>query len=98
MQALPADRFARITLAHVLLELKRPADAVTHLNAIIATDSKDQEAWYLLGKVHLELSKQAFTQVQRIDINTPLANILAGEIMESMQNTPGAVTAYKQAI
>lgn len=98
VQSLPADRFARITLARVLLDLKRPSDAVIHLNAIIATDQKDQEAWYLLGKLHLELSQQAFTQVQSIDINTPLAHVLAGEIMESMQNTPGAVAAYKQAI
>lgn len=98
VQALPADRFARITLARVLLGLNRPDDAVIHLNAMIAGNPKDQEAWYLLGKVHLQLSQQAFTQVQSIDMHTPLANELAGEIMESMQNTPGAVAAYKEAI
>ena len=98
VKALPADRFAHITLARVLLDLKRPADAVVQLNAILKNDPKDQEAWYVLGKVHLELSQQAFTQVQAIDADTPLAHELAGEIMESMQNTPGAVDAYKQAI
>ncbi len=98
VQALPDDRFARITLARVLLDLKRPADAVVQLNSILATSPGDQEAWYILGKVHLELSQQAFTQVQAIDAHTPLAHELAGEIMESMQNTPGAVDAYKQAI
>ncbi len=98
VEALPRDRFARLTLARVLLSLKRPPDAVVQLNALLASDPKDQEAWYLLGKVHLELSQQAFTQVQDIDPNTPLAHELAGEIMESMQNTPGAVDAYKQAL
>ncbi len=98
VEALPGDRFARVTLARVLLELKRPSDAVVQLNAILATDPKDQEAWYLLGKIHLELSQQAFAEVQKIDINTPLAHELAGEIMESMQNIPGAVDAYKQAL
>ena len=98
VQALPADRFARISLARVLLGLKRPDDAVPHLNAIIAADPKDQEAWYLLGKVHLQLSQEAFAQVQSIDIHTPLAHEMAGEIMESMGNTPGAIDAYKQAL
>ncbi len=98
VQALPSDRFARLTLARVLSGLKRPDEAVVQLNAILAADPKDQEAWYLLGKIHLELSQTAFAQVQSIDINTPLAHELAGEIMESMGNTSGAVDAYKQAL
>ena len=98
VEALPDDRFARMTLARVLIGLKRPADAVVQLNAILAINPKDQEAWYLLGKLHLDLSREAFTQVQAIDANTPLAHELAGEIMESMQNTPGAIDAYKQAL
>lgn len=98
VRALPNDRFARLTLVRVLLSLKRPTDAVTQLNTLLAADPKDQEAWYLLGKVHLELSQQAFTEVQTIDPNTSLAHELDGEIMESMQNTPGAVAAYKQAL
>ena len=98
VQALPSDRFARMTLARVLIGLKRPADAVAQLNAVLSMDARDQEAWYLLGKVHLDLSQQAFAEVQKIDLNTPLAHELAGEIMESMQNTPGAIDAYKQAL
>lgn len=98
VRSLPSDRFAHMTLARVLLDLKRPADAVVQLNLILKTDPRDQEAWYLLGKLHLELSQQAFTQVQAIGADTPLAHELAGEIMESMQNTPGAIDAYKQAI
>ncbi len=97
LRALPNDRFARITLARVLISMKRPADAVVQLNAILATEPKDQEAWYVLGKLHLELSQEAFSKVQQIDANTPLAHELAGEIMESMQNTAGAIDAYKQA-
>lgn len=98
VQAMPDDRFAQSTLAQVLIGLDRPQDAVTHLNAILATAPNDHEAWYLLGKLHLQLSEQALTKVQAIDPNTSLAHQLAGEIMESMQNTPGAVAAYKQAI
>ena len=96
--ALPTDRFARMTLAKVLLGLKRPGDAVAQLNAMLAADPRDQEAWYVLGKVHLQLSEEAFSRVQTIDKNTPLANVMVGEIMESMQNTPGAIDAYKRAL
>lgn len=98
VQALPEDRFARMTLARALLGLDRTDDAMVQLNAILTTNPKDQEAWYTVGKLHLRLSEEAFTEVQKIDPATPLAHELAGEIMESMQNTSGAVAAYKQAI
>ncbi len=51
-----------------------------------------------MGKLHLDLSQEAFEQVQTIDPAAPLAHQLAGEVMESMQNTPGVVDAYKQAL
>lgn len=96
--ALPGDRFAHITLSRVLIGLRRPADAVNQLNTLLAAEPKDQEAWYLLGKLHLQLSQEAFTEVQSLDPNSSFAHVLAGEIMESMSNTPGAVDAYKQAL
>ncbi len=98
VEAMPDDRFARLTLARTLIGLRRPEDAVVQLNALLKTDPKDQEAWYTLGKLHLRLSEQALAQVQAIDPNTPLAHELTGELMESMQNTPGAIAAYKQAV
>lgn len=98
VQAMPDDRFARMTLAQVLIGLDRSQDAVAQLNAVLTIDPNDQAAWYALGKLHLRLSEQAFAKVQTIDPNTSLAHILAGEIMESMQNTSGAVAAYKQAV
>jgi tetratricopeptide (TPR) repeat protein len=98
VQAMPADRFARMTLVHALIGANRPQEALPQLDALLKADPRDQEAWYTLGKLHLQLSEQALSQVQAIDPNTPLAHELAGEVMESMQNTPGAVSEYKQAI
>lgn len=98
VEAMPDDRFARLTLARTLIGLNRPEEAVMHLNAMLKTNPKDQEAWYTLGKLHLQLSEQALAQVQAIDPNTSLAHQLAGEVMESMGNTPGAIAAYKQAV
>ncbi len=96
--ALPQDRFARITLTRALITLNRGDEALAQLQAILQADPKDQEAWYLSGKVHLQLSQADFSQVQSIDAKSPLAQIMSGEIMESMQNTPGAVASYRQAV
>ena len=98
LRVFPSDRFALITLTRVLVALSHPSEATSYLDRIIASDPKDQEAWYLLGKVHLQLSQQAFAKVQSIDLNSPIAEEMAGEIMESMQNTQGAVEAYKKAL
>lgn len=98
VQAFPQDRFAGIMLVRTLLALHRPAETQAQLESLLKMDSKDQEAWYLLGKIHLQLSEEAFGQVQAIAPETPLAHELAGEVMESMQNTAGAVAEYKQAI
>ncbi len=62
VEAMPDDRFARLTLARTLIGLRRPEDAVVQLNALLKTDPKDQEAWYTLGKLHLRLSEQALAQ------------------------------------
>ena len=97
-KALPDDRFAHVTLAQVLIGLNRLQEAIPQLEFVLTQNPKDQEAWYVLGKLHLQLSQDAFLQVQTIDPAAPLAHLLAGELMESMQNTPGAVDAYKQAI
>lgn len=96
--ALPDDRFARVTLVQALIASNHSEEALPHLQAMLRTDPKDQEAWYLSGKIHLQLAQADLAQVQAIDSKTPLAQIMAGEIMESMQNTPGAVTAYKEAV
>ncbi len=96
--ALPDDRFARISLVRGLIAVHRADEALGQLQAMLQANPKDQEAWYLSGKLHLQMSQRDFAQVQAIDATTPLAQIMSGEIMESLQNTPGAVTAYKQAM
>ncbi len=98
VRAIPEDRFARISLVRAEMGVSHPEEALADLTKLVTTDAKDQEAWYLLGKLHLQLSQRAFAEVQTLDPDTMLSHILEGEIMESMQNTPGAVTAYKQAM
>ncbi len=97
-QAMPKDRFVRLTLARALLAQHQPEAAASELRTLTEQDSRDQESWYLLGKVELDLSQASFAHVQQIDPNSLLAHELAGEIMESLNNTPGAITEYKKAI
>ncbi len=96
--AMPDDRFARLTLAQALAKADRPDDAIVQLNRLLAQAPNDQEVWYTLGKLHLQLSQAALTRAQAIDPNTPLAHQLAGEVMEGMANTPGAIAEYKLAL
>ncbi|WP_188553442.1 tetratricopeptide repeat protein [Edaphobacter dinghuensis] len=98
LKSLPDDRFARITLVHALMEQNNLDEAVQQLRHLTSSDPKDQEAWYLLGKLQLQLSQQAFERVHAIDPNSPLSHELSGEIMESMKNTPGAIAEYKKAL
>lgn len=98
LKALPDDHFARITLARALADQGNLDEAVGQLRQLTRNDPKDQEAWYLLGKLQLQLSQQAFERVHAIDPNSPLAHELSGEIMESMKNTPGAIAEYKKAL
>jgi Flp pilus assembly protein TadD len=46
---------ARTNLARVLLEQRRPADAVTHLQAALAVDAGVHEVWRVLGNAHAQL-------------------------------------------
>jgi tetratricopeptide (TPR) repeat protein len=98
VRAMPEDCFPRITLARTLNQLGQPDKAISHLHTLVSKDPKDQEAWYLLGKLQLELSQKAFARVYAIDPNAPLAHELSGEIMESMSNTAGAIAEYKKAL
>ncbi len=98
LRAMPDDRFARITLVRALTQQNKIDEAVQQLRQIASRDPKDQEAWYLLGKLQLQLSQEAFARVHAINPDSPLSHELSGEIMESMKNTGGAIAEYKKAL
>ncbi|WP_263381276.1 tetratricopeptide repeat protein [Granulicella arctica] len=98
LRALPDDRFARITLVHSLIQQNSNDAAIQQLHKLTAIDPKDQEAWYLLGKLQLQLSQDAFARVHSIDPDSPLSHVLSGEIMDSMKNTAGSIAEYKRAL
>ena len=94
----PRDDFARSLLARDLISLKDYEGAVVQLRAIVSHDPKDQDAWYQLGKTYLLLSESALGKVNEIDPDSALSQEIAGEVMQSMGNSDGALGAYKKAV
>jgi tetratricopeptide (TPR) repeat protein len=94
----PKDDFARRLLARDLISLKDYEGAVVQLRTIVTHEPKDQDAWYLLGKTYLQLSESALGKVNEIDPNSALSQEIAGEVMQSMGNSDGALGAYKKAV
>jgi tetratricopeptide (TPR) repeat protein len=92
------DSFARRMLARDLIALKDYEAAVTQLRTLVAQDPKDQDAWYQLGKAHMQLSEHALAKVSEIDPSSALSQEIAGEIMQGMGNSDGALTAFKKAV
>lgn len=98
VHGLPKDTFVRTLLARDLFSLKDYEGAVVQLRSLINLNPKDQQAWYLLGNAYLKLSEAALGKVSEINPNSALSKEIAGEVMQSLGNTDGALGAYKQAV
>ncbi len=94
----PSDNNAELYLAHTLIQLGKFEQAATHLQALSRRDSKNQEVWYLLGKVYMQLSQESLAKLNQIDPNSYVVHQVSGEIMESMNNLDGALLEYKKAV
>lgn len=92
------DDFARMLLARDLANIQDYNGAVTQLRTLIAHNAKNQQAWYLLGNVYLQLSERSLAKVSEIDPKSFLSQEIAGEIMQSMGNTDGALGAFTKAV
>jgi tetratricopeptide (TPR) repeat protein len=98
LHANPKDDNVELFLANDLIKLGELQSAAVHLQNLSRRQPQDQEAWYLLGKIYMQLSEQALSKMNAIDPNSVLAHEMSGEIMESMKNYDGAIVEYKKAI
>jgi tetratricopeptide (TPR) repeat protein len=98
LHANPKDDNVELFLANDLIKLGELQSATVHLQNLSRRQPQDQEAWYLLGKIYMQLSEQALSKMNAIDPNSVLAHEMSGEIMESMKNYDGAVLEYKKAV
>lgn len=98
VRANPKDDNAELYLAKDLIKLEDLGPAATHLQELTKRDPKNQEVWYMLGKVYMQLSEAALAKVDAIDPNSVLSHEIRGDIMASMKNFDGALVEYKKAV
>lgn len=98
LKANPADDNVEMTLAHILINRKKYAEAASSLNHFLERNPKNQEGWYLLGKTYLQMSEDSLKKINEIDPDSVVAHEIAGEIDESMHNYDLAMVEYKKAI
>jgi tetratricopeptide (TPR) repeat protein len=98
VNANPADNNAEMFLVNDLTKLGDFQLAAAHLQKLAKRQPDNQQVWYLLGKVYMQLSEQALGKVNQIDPNSVWAHEIAAELDESMKNYDGAIVEWKKAI
>ena len=98
LRSKPNDENVELFLANNLIKLGELDSAAAHLQRLAARQPKNQEVWYLLGKVHMKLSEQALGHLNEIDPDSVWVHQISGEIMESMKNYDGALLEYRKAV
>jgi len=98
LRANPSDENAELYLAKDLVNLGENHAAEGHLHHLLQRQPKNQELWYLLGNVYMQLSEKAFATLDAINPHSVLSHELRGDIMSSMSNYPGALVQYKKAV
>jgi tetratricopeptide (TPR) repeat protein len=94
----PTDDNLEMTLALVLINLKKYGEAASHLNTLLNRNPKNLEAWYSLRRTYLELAEDARGKIDQIDSDSVVAHEIAGEIAEGMLDFTGASVEYRKAI
>jgi len=94
----PEDGNAALYLANDLIHLGEFEKSAERLQALARREPKNQEVWYLLGKVYMQLSQASLAKLNEIDPNSYLSHQISGEVMESMNNMDGALLEYKRAV
>jgi len=97
-RANPNDWRAALYLANDLIHLGQFEKAAEQLQALSRKEPKNQEVWYLMGKVYMQLSQLSLAKLSEIDPNSYLVHQISGEVMESMNNLDGALLEYKKAV
>jgi len=98
LRANPNDGNAALYLANDLIHLGEFEKAAERLQLLSRQQPKNEEVWYLLGKVYMQLSQSSLAKLNEINPNSYLSHQISGEVMESMNNLDGALLEYKKAV
>ncbi len=93
-----SDHNAAMLLVNDLTKLGDFEAAVGLLQKLAKQEPQNQQIWYLLGKVYMQLSEQALGKINQIDPDSIWAHQISAELMESMKNYDGAIVEWKKAI
>lgn len=98
LKANPADNNAAFLLVDDLIKLGNLDGAAERLRSMAKRQPDNPQVWYLLGKVHMQLSEEALGKINLLDSNSVWAHQISAEMMESMNNNEGAISEWKKAI
>ena len=93
----PNDNKAEFLLVNDLTKLGDFHAAAAHLEKLAKRAPENQQVWYQLAKVYMQLSEDALGKVNEIDPNSVWAHEISAELMESMKNYDGAIVEWKKA-
>lgn len=91
------DSKAELLLVNDLTKLGDFQAAAAHLEKLSKKAPDNQQVWYQLAKVYMQLSEDALGRVNAIDPNSVWAHEVSAELMESMKNNDGAILEWKKA-
>ncbi len=98
LAANPADANAEFMLVNDLTKLGDFHAAAAHLEHLAKREPQNQQVWYLLGKVYMQLSEGALAKINELNPDSVWAHEISAELMESMKNYDGAIVEWKKAI
>lgn len=98
VRANPTDNNAEFYLSSDLIKLEDFGPAAIHLQTLSKREPNNQQIWYMLGNVYIQLSEQAFAKIDVINPNSVLSHEMRGDVMASMKNFDGALVEYRKAV
>lgn len=97
VEANPKDTHAELTLVNTLTKLGQFQSAEQHLSHLATEEPRNQQIWYLLGRVHMQLAEEDLAKINEIDPDSVWAHEVSAEMDESMKNYDGAIVEWKKA-
>jgi len=94
----PEDKRSEDLLEECLVTLQDFTQVVDKLRKRLASAPNDQDAWYRLGEIYVQLSQQALSKAKEINPTSPLAYELDGEVQEGLGKLAEAQQYYEQAV
>ncbi|MFG6490348.1 hypothetical protein ACG04R_27000 [Roseateles sp. BYS78W] len=93
----PNDERARLTLSRAQIDWGNPQDAVPALNALVAADEANAEAWTLLGMAGLRLAERSEGDARRAHLQAAVGQLQRARAL-SPQSPEAALAVFKAEV